>query len=238
MDFVELKANLREEKGKELNKKLRKIGLVPGVVYRKGEDALSLKIDSRSLSKALHTEAGENVIIKLLVEGEKKKKERFVVIKELQKDPVKDTLVHLDLNEISLTETLKVKIPLMAKGEAIGVKQEDGVLQHVLWEVEVECLPTNIPDKIEADITNLKIGDTLSLKDIASPEGVKILGDPESIVFSVEHVKVVEEVVAAPAEGESTEPELIREKKEKEEAGEEKAEAPKVEKAEKKEEKK
>ena len=76
MDFVELKANLREEKGKELNKKLRKIGLVPGVVYRKGEDALSLKIDSRSLSKALYTEAGENVIIKLLVEGEKKKKER------------------------------------------------------------------------------------------------------------------------------------------------------------------
>jgi len=234
MDFVELKANLREEKGKELNKKLRKAGLVPGVVYRKGEDALSLKIDSSSLSKILHTEAGENVIIKLFVEGDKKKKERIVVIKELQKDPVKDTLVHLDLNEISLTETLKVKVPLMAKGEAIGVKQEGGVLQHVLWEVEVECLPTNIPDKIEADITNLKIGDTLSLKDMLSPEGVKILGDPESIVFSVEHVKVAEEVVAAPAEGESTEPELIREKKEKEEAEEEKAEAPKTEKKEEK----
>jgi large subunit ribosomal protein L25 len=103
MDFVELKANLREEKGKELNKKLRKAGLVPGVVYRKGEAALSLKVDSKSLSKVLHTEAGENVIIKLFVEGDKKKKERIVVIKELQKDPVKDILVHLDLNEISLT---------------------------------------------------------------------------------------------------------------------------------------
>jgi large subunit ribosomal protein L25 len=233
MNFVELKANLREEKGKELNKKLRNSGLVPGVVYRKGEAAVSLKIDSKSLSKVLHTDAGENVIIKLFVEGDKKKKERIVVIKELQKDPVKDTLVHLDLNEISLTETLKVKVPLMAKGEAAGVKQEGGVLQHVMWEVEVECLPTNIPDKIEVDITNLKIGDTLSIKNITPPEGVKILGDSESIVFSVEHVKTVEEAVAAaPAEGESLEPELIREKKEKEEAEEEeaKAEPPKEEK--------
>ncbi len=235
MDFVELKANLREEKGKELNKKLRNAGMVPGVVYRKGEETLSLKIDSKSLSKVLRTEAGENVIIKLFVEGDKKKKERIVVIKEIQKDPVKDVLVHLDLNEISLTETLKVKVPIMSKGEAAGVKQEGGVLQHVMWEVEVECLPTNIPDKIEVDITNLKIGETLSIKDILLPEGVKILGDSESIVFSVEHVKTVEEAVAAPVEGESLEPELIREKKEKEEAEEEeKQEAPKQEKKEEK----
>jgi len=235
MDFVELKANLREEKGKELNKKLRNAGMVPGVVYRKGEETLSLKIDSKSLSKALHTEAGENVIIKLFVEGDKKKKERIVVIKEIQKDPVKDILVHLDLNEISLTETLKVKVPIISKGEAAGVKQEGGVLQHVMWEVEVECLPTNIPDKIEVDITNLKIGGTLSIKDILLPEGVKILGDSESIVFSVEHIKTVEEAVAAPVEGESLEPELIREKKEKEDAEEEeKQEAPKAEKKEEK----
>ena len=235
MDFVELKANLREEKGKELNKKLRNSGMVPGVVYRKGEKTLSLKIESKSLAKALQTDAGENVIIKLFVEGDKKEKERIVVIKEIQRDPVKDSLVHLDLNEISLTETLKVKVPLVSKGEAFGVKQEGGVLQHVMWEVEVECLPTNIPDKIEADITNLKIGGTLSLKDILPPEGVKILGDPESIVFSVEHVKAVEEVVAAPIESESLEPELIREKKEKEEVEEEeKTEAPKVEKKEEK----
>ena len=234
MDFVELKASIREEKGKELNKKLRNTGLVPGVVYRKGEETVSLKVDSRSLSKALHTEAGENVIIKLFIEGDKKKKERIVVIKELQKDPVKDKLVHVDLNEISLTETLKVKVPIMSKGEAIGVKQEGGVLQHIMWEADVECLPTNIPDKIEVDVTSLKIGGTLSIKDIVSPEGVKILGDPESIVFSVEHVKTIEEAVVAPVEGESTEPELIREKKEKEE--EEAEEAPAKE--EKKEEKK
>ncbi len=235
MDFVELKASLREEKGKEKNKKLRAVGMVPGVVYRKGEAALSLKVDTKSLSKVLRTDAGENVIIKLFVEGDTKKKERIVVIKELQKNPVKDTLVHLDLNEISLTETLKVKVPIIAKGEAIGVKQEGGVLQHVMWEVEIECLPINIPDKIEVDITSLKIGGTLSVKDVLPPEGVKILGDPESIIFNVEHVKTVEETVAAPAEGEALEPELIREKKEKEEAEEEpKAEASKAEKKEEK----
>jgi len=235
MDFAELKASLREEKGKELNKKLRKSGIVPGVVYRKGEKTLSLKIESKSVSEVLHTDAGENVIIKLFVEGDKKNKERIVVIKEIQKDPVKDILVHIDLNEISLTETLKVKVPLMSKGDAIGVKQEGGVLQHIMWEVEVECLPTNIPDKIEVDVTNLTIGATLSIKDISTPSGVKILGDPESIVFSVEHVKTVEEAIAAPTEGEALEPELIREKKEKEEAEEEgKEEAPNQEKKEEK----
>lgn len=238
MDFVELKADLREEKGKGLNKKLRREGIVPGVVYRKGEESLSLKMDAKSLSKALHTSSGENVIIKLFVDATKKGKERIVVIKEIQRDPVKDSLVHVDFNEISLTQTLKVKVPLVAKGESIGVKQEAGVLQHVMWEVEVECLPTNIPDKIEVDITNLKIGDTISLKNVVPPEAVKILGDPEGIVFSVEHVKEVEEVVAAPAaEGEMAEPEVIREKKEKPE--EEEAEAPaKPVKEEKKEEKK
>lgn len=234
MDFVELKAHLREEKGKELNKRLRKENMTPGVLYKKGEHTVLLKIDSRNLIKALHTEAGENVIIKLLLDDVKKKKERIVVIKEIQRNPVKDSLIHVDFNEISLTETLKVKVPIVSKGEAVGVKQDGGVLQHILWEVEVECLPTNIPDKIEADITDLKIGDNISLKTVKPPDSVKILGDPEAIVFSVERVKEVEEAVAAPVEGETTEPELIREKKEKEE--EEETEPPIKE--EKKEEKK
>ena len=134
MDFVELHASLREEKGKELNKKLRGTGLVPAVVYKKGEDTLSLKIANKDLFKALHTEAGENVIIKLRVDGLKKKRDRTVVLKEIQKDPIRDHFLHVDFQEISLTETLKVKVPLAGKGEAIGVKEDGGVLQQVLWE--------------------------------------------------------------------------------------------------------
>ena len=214
MDFVDLHASLREGKGKELNKKLRSSGFVPAVVYKKGEDTLSIKIANKDLLKALHTEAGENVIIKLHVDAAKKKRDRTVVLKEVQKDPIKDYLLHVDFQEISLTEALKVKVPIAAKGEAIGVKQDGGVLQHVLWEAEVECLPTNIPEKIEVEVSNLKIGDALHVKDIQAPEGVKILDDLEDVVFSVEHPKKVEDIVAEPAEGAIEEPEVIREKKE------------------------
>lgn len=234
MDFVELHASLREGKGKEISKKLREENLVPGIVYKKGEETVSLKIDRKDLLKALHTEAGENVIINLVVDGTKKKKERTVIIKDVQRDPVKDHLLHVDFQEISLTEKLKVKIRIVSKGEAIGVKQDKGVLQHVLWEAECECLPTNIPEKIEVDIVNLKIGEAIYIKDILSPEGVKILEDPEAIVFAVEHAKEVEEVVAPAAEGEAQEPEVIREKKEKPEEVEEETDKVKEEKKEEK----
>ena len=237
MDFVELIANVREGRGKEINKKLREEGLVPACVYRKGEDSLGLRIDKKNLTKTLHTEAGENVIIKLTIDGTEKKKERTVIIKEIQKDPVKDHILHVDFQEISLTETLKVRVPIVGKGESVGVKQEDGVLQQVLWEVEIECLPTNIPEKIEVDVAGLKIGDSIHVKDIQVSEGVKILVEPESVVFSVERKKEVEEALATPPEGELTEPEVIREKKEEsEEDAEEAAEKPAKE--EKKEEKK
>ncbi|MBU4312343.1 MAG: 50S ribosomal protein L25 [Candidatus Omnitrophica bacterium] len=214
MDFVDLHVSLREERGKQPNKKLREGGVVPAVVYKKGEDTLSLRISSKDLLKTLHTEAGENVIVRLHVDGAKKRKERMVIIKEVQRDPIRDHLLHVDFQEISLTETLKVKVPIAGKGEAIGVKQDGGVLQHVMWEAEVECLPTNIPEKIEVDVTNIKIGESLYVKDIIAPEGVKILDDPEATVFSVEHPKKVEDLVAAPAEGELQEPEVIKEKKE------------------------
>ncbi|MFH1479519.1 MAG: 50S ribosomal protein L25 [Candidatus Omnitrophota bacterium] len=222
MEFVDLNVSSREEKGKEQNKKIRSEGLVPAVVYKKGEETLNLKIDKKSLATALHTDAGENVILKLHIKGAKKEKEKTVIIKEIQKDPIKDIFLHVDFQEISLTDTIEVKTRLTAKGEAIGVKQDGGVLQQVLWEVDIECLPTNIPEKIVVDITNLKIGDFIHVSDLKAPEGVKILNDAEEVAFSVEHVKTVEDVVAAePQEGETQEPELIREKKEKEEAEEE-----------------
>ena len=214
MEFVDLHVKLREEKGKELNKKLRTQGLVPGVVYKGGEDTVNLKIDKKDLFKALHTEAGDNVIVKLHIDGAKKNKERTVIVKEAQRDAIKDILLHVDFQEISLTETLEVTIPIAGKGEAIGVKQGEGVLQQVLWELKIECLPTDIPEKIEIDVSNLNIGDAIHVKDIQPPQGVKILDDPEGVVFSVEHAKAVEEIVETPAEGEVQEPEVIKEKKE------------------------
>ena len=231
MDFVDLHVSLREGKGKESNKKIRSAGLIPGVVYKKSEPTVSLNVDRKNFSKATHTDAGDNVIIKLHMDWAKKK-ERMVIIKEIQKDPVKDHLLHVDFQEISLTDTLKVKVPIEGKGVAIGVKQDEGVLQHVMWETEIECLPTDIPEKIEVDIANLKIGDSLHVKNLVPPAGVKILADPEAVVFSVEHPKAVEEAVAAPAEGELTEPEVIKEKKEKDVPAEEAEKKPAPEKQE------
>jgi len=217
MKFVDLNANVRTETGKEANKKLRDINMVPAIVYRKGEDTLNLKIDMKDLYKALHTDAGENAVIKIKIDGVQKNDERTVVVKEIQRHPIKDKLIHVDFQEISLTETLQVKVPIVAKGEAIGVKRDKGVLQHILWEAEIECLPSNIPEKIEVDVSNLEIGSAIHLKDIQHSEDIKFIDDPEAVVFSVEHAKEMEEVTAEAVEGESQEPEVIREKKEKEE---------------------
>jgi large subunit ribosomal protein L25 len=122
--------------------------------------------------------------------------------------------VHVDFNEISLTKAIKVNVPVVTKGESVGVKQEGGSLEHILWELEVECLPTAIPKEIEVDITALKLKDSVHVKDIVAPSGVKILNDPSSIVLTIAE-PMKEEVVAAPVEGEVTqEPEVIKEKKE------------------------
>ncbi len=239
MEFLELNAEVREEKGSSVCKSLRRGGLIPAVCYKKGEDSLSLKIQKREFLKLLKTEAGENVILTLKIQGQKKIKPKTVIIKELQRDILKDELLHIDFNEISLTQVLRVKVPLVSKGEAIGVKQEGGVLQQILWEVEVECLPTNIPERLEMDISNLKINDAVFVKDIVVPEGVKILQDLESIVFSVEP-PIVEKPKEEAVVEEITEPEVIRERKPKEEEVEEAApqKPEKPEKIEKKEEKK
>ena len=159
-----------------------------------------------------------------------------MLIKGIQLDPVKDEVIHVDFNEISLTEKIKVKVPIVDKGEAIGVKRDEGVLEHILWEVEVECLPTQIPQKLEVDVTKLEIGQDIFVKDIPVPEGVKILADPESIAVSVKPPKE-EIILEEPAEG-LAEPEMIREKKpeSEEEAAPEEApkEAPKQKKEDKK----
>ena len=228
MDKVILKAQVRTLTGKRVAKDLRNQGVVPANVYKGSKGAVSLQVVKRELRDVLSTKAGENVIITLKISGDTDGaavKDRTVLIKEIQREPIMDEILHVDFNEISLTEMLKVNVPLASKGEPVGVKVDGGVLEHIMWELQVECLPTDIPEKIDIDISNLKIGDSIYVKDVIAPEGVKILNDIELIVISVKAKKVEapkEEVAAEGAEA----PELIRKKKE--EAGEEAgAEAPK-----------
>ncbi|MBI2447156.1 MAG: 50S ribosomal protein L25 [Candidatus Omnitrophica bacterium] len=212
---VLLEARVRNELKKNKTAKIRKTGIVPAVVYKKGLGAIPLSLSVKDMEKALHTSAGGNVIINLSVPENGKTANKTVIIKEIQYDPLKGSLLHVDFNEISLTEMLKVGVPVEAKGAAAGIK-DGGILEHILWEVEIECLPTQIPEKIEADISGLKIGDSLHVKDLRVPEGVKILNDPELTIMSVKPPLVEKAAEVVPG-AEITEPEVIREKKEEKE---------------------
>ncbi|MDD5173871.1 MAG: 50S ribosomal protein L25 [Candidatus Omnitrophota bacterium] len=237
MEKAILKAETREGSGKKNAKDIRNKDLVPAVVYKDGKDALKLQLVAADLVKILHTKAGENVVVTLnITGGDSKIKDKTVVIKEIQREPIKGKMLHVDFNEISLTETLKVDVPLAAHGEPEG-KKDGGTLEHVMWELQVECLPTNIPEKIEVDVSKLKIGEAIFVKNIVVPEGVKVLTDPELIAMIVKPPKV--EVPKEEAPEAASEPELIRKKKEAEEEGAEDAKKEEASKApEKKEEKK
>lgn len=226
MEKVILKADVRKETGKRVAKDLRGKGMVPANVYKSGKAATSLTVSDRELERVLHTKAGENVLITLKVSGgESAAKDRTVLIKEIQRHPVRDNILHVDFNEISLTEVLKVDVPLVAHGEPIGVKADGGLLEHVLRELSVECLPTAIPEKIEVEVSAMKIGEHIMVKDIKVPDGVKVLNDPELIALIVKAPKV--EAAAAEAAPGAEEPELIRKKKEEPpEEGEAAKEAP------------
>ena len=214
MEEIVLEAELREGKGRASTKDLRESGYLPAVVYFHGQDALAVKILRGALLKLVHQHRLESVIINLKIKNDKKAKGRPCLVKEIQYHPVREEIIHVDFNEISLTEAIKVNVPIQIKGEAIGVKQEGGSLEHLLWEIEVECLPTNIPKDIQVDITALKLGEAIHVKDIVFPEGVKPLNDAAAIVLHV-IAPMKEEAPADAIEGDTAkEPEVIKEKKE------------------------
>lgn len=212
MEKINLKVKIREELGKEAVKKLRHQGLIPAVVY-KSKNSLNIKFSSKDFFEVIHTKAGENAIVNLQVES--KKPSRTTVIKEIQYHPLKGDILHVDFNEISLTEALTVKVPIAVKGEAQGIK-EGGVLEHALWEIEVECLPAEIPENISVDVSPLNLGDSILVNDLQLPEGIKVLTDSTATVISL-NVPHVEEEEALKPEEEMAEPEVIMEKKPKEE---------------------
>ncbi len=215
MEEIFLDVEIRKEIGSGKAKDLRDAGFIPAVIYGQERQAQAVKVGHKQLLQLLHQRGLENVVINLKIKDDKKAKGRPCLIKEVQHDPVKGDIIHVDFNEISLTEVIKVNVPVVAKGEPAGVKQEGGSLEHILWEIEVECLPTDIPKGIEVDVSVLKIGDSIHIKDINFPANIKVLTSPEAIVLSV--TAPIKEEVAAPeaVEGEEKqEPEVIKEKKE------------------------
>ena len=221
-----LAVQLRTEKGKEAARKLRSQGLIPAVVYGHREETIPVTLNPQKLSKALRGGAGERSLIKLTIEGlQDGPVTKTVILKEKQIDPVKRTLMHVDLYTVAMDETIHVAIPVHVMGKAAGVEQ-GGVLEQVLREIEVECLPGDIPSSIDVDVSALEIGDSIHIAAITL-EKAKILADPEQTILTIVPPTVYEEPVVEEeiAEEEEIEGEEEEKKEEKEEAGEEESES-------------
>lgn len=231
MERISLQARRRDGLGKGQARKLRRTGQVPGVVYGRRREPLPVVVEAKSLRNVLHTQAGMNVLIDLSIANGDRAAET-VRVKDVQRDIFLRDIIHVDFHTISLTETLEAHVPLSFLGQAPGLA-EGGVFEVHLREVVVECLPTQIPDHIEVDISGLAVGDSIHARDLKVPPEVSIVTPPEEVVATVVMPKAVEEAApaAAPAEvpvAEAAEPEAKAEAKPAEKA---KAEAKPAEKA-------
>jgi len=196
MQQKQMNVELRSKTGKGISRQLRRDEMVPGVVYGKGMDPVAVSIKYRDLLAALAGEGGQNNLITLVGGG---MDQSMAIIADLQRDAIKGTYKHVDLHRVNMKEKLRVTVPVVLKGTAEGVK-EGGLLDFAHHELHVECLPNNIPDHIEIDISDLKIAHSIHVSDIALPEGVKVLDNPKTPLVSVlgrAKEDVVAEVAAA-----------------------------------------
>jgi large subunit ribosomal protein L25 len=224
---VKLKAIVREPGRQSALTELRGGGMIPATYYGKKIDPMSISVNEEELREALHTDAGSNVLIELMVqtpdgvEVPELKGQQVTIIKELQRNPIRGDILHVDFVKVSMTEEITAAVPIILTGEAPGVKL-GGVLQHSIREVNVKSLPANLPDSLAIDVGPLEIGDSLHVSDLPVTEGVEIMDDLEEILVSVVPPAKVEEVVTVEGEEiegeeEALEPEVIGEKKEEEE---------------------
>ncbi|HMK60312.1 MAG TPA: 50S ribosomal protein L25 [Dissulfurispiraceae bacterium] len=215
MEKHNLNVSSRAALGKGGARGLRRKELIPGVMYR-GGDSLPIEIAAKELSQFISKTAGEQVLVNLNFHNDTK----MAIVKDYQVDPIRGGLLHVDFQEISATEEIKISVHIVTTGESIGVKRDKGILQYGVREMEIECLPEKIPGHITVDISNLGIGQSIHVRDIQLGEGIKLLSDPGEMIIAVTTIK--EEVAAAPeAAAEVAEPEVIKKGKKPEE-GEEK----------------
>jgi large subunit ribosomal protein L25 len=231
-----LDAQPRTAGNKNHARRVRVSGKVPGVLYGAGKETLSLSLDPRQVSRILYSQTGHNTIFELALEGGERTQAMIV---DWQYEPIKGALLHIDLKRIAMDRKLRVSVPIVLKGEAEGVKQQGGILEQLLREVEIECLPADIPSAIEADVSELVLGKVLRVEDLPHSDKLKFLTDANQPVAHVttvkEEVVVAPEAVAAEAGAVPAEPEVIKKGKQEVEGEEgEAAPAAKPEKKEKK----
>ena len=221
MQRMDLEADQREKSGKGVARTLRRAGRIPAVLYGDGKSSL-LSLHPADLIKILKSESGENALINLKIKGEKSVETKTAILRDFQKDPVTGGILHADLFEINMNKAIRVRVPILVKGDLPEGVKEGGVLQHNLREIEIECLPSMIPDHLDVDAAHLKIGESIHVRDLQVQQGIRILEDKDLAIVSVaapmSEAKLEEILAGTPAE--TKEPEVIGKKKEEEgEAG-------------------
>ena len=231
MKEVILEVKERTEKGTRVSRRLRTAGTIPAILYGAKQTPISMGIATKEFNRVIHSGAGENVVLTLKFAGDKNEA-KTAIIKEIQRDPVSRNIVHIDLLAISLKDKIKVNIPVMVTGEAPGIK-EGGILEYVLREVEIECLPTHIPEHIMVDVSSLKINESIHVRDLKQEDDqIKVLTPADRMLVSIVPPTILEEPVTAeaaiaPEGAEATaEPEVIKKGKKEEEPAEGAAAAP------------
>lgn len=230
MKTIELTVEKRSTIGKNEARRERAKGKIPAILYGSKKPTVPISVDRKALTDAFRGGGQENAIFLLKLAGTDQA--RHVMIKQLQQDPVSRKPLHIDFVRIEMTSKIRVKVSIEIVGVAVGVKTEGGILDTVTREVEVECLPGNIPKHMPVDVSALSIGDALRVSQLVAPEGVTVVEDPEKVVVHVTHPTAEKEPEAAAAEAvpEITEPEVLKKGKA---ATEEEGEEPEKEKKEK-----
>ncbi len=210
-ELVAAQQRVPESRGKNEARRVRVTGKIPAVVYGAKKDSIAVTVDPKQITKILHSESGHNTIFDLQIGDAGKEK---VMIVDWQYDPIRSHLLHIDLKRIDMNKAIKVSVPISLVGEAAGVKQQGGILDQVLREVEIECLPADIPSHIDVDVSELVFGTVIRVSDLPHGGKIKFLTDENQAVAHITTVK--EEVVATPdavavdAAAAPAEPEVIK----------------------------
>ncbi len=225
---ISIVAEPRASRGKNESRRLRQRGLIPAIVYGAFKGPVAVAVSPKEVERILHSKSGHNTIFDVnLAEGDTTP----AMIVDWQYDPAKDTLLHVDLKRIDLTKRIQVSVPVLTQGEAKGVKQQDGLLELVSREIEIECLPDDIPEHFTVDVTELMMGQSIRAGDIPMAAGLKLVSPADAVIAHVVALRIVEEekpAEAAPEAGAAApeagatpaEPEVIKKGKKEEEAAE------------------
>jgi len=199
-----VKATVRTGKfNKNAARRVRVSGLIPAVVYGAGQESVAIAVDPKAITKILHSESGHNTIFDLNIEGGAAAKAMIV---DWQYEPIKGKLLHIDLKRIAMDKTMRVSVPIMLEGTPAGVKTQGGILDQILREIELECLPTDIPSHIDVDVSGLALHDAIHVSDLPHAGKYKFLAAEDTLVA---HVTIIKEEAAAEA-APATEPEVTK----------------------------